>query len=584
MPRILAVAQGIIPQRCHCRIAGNWLLALTVAVGPVGIAWAQSTPPPRYDPRQTEKTIEKMEEGQRRLKPPVRLPGVAKPEIRASTKPMFKLTAVSIDGATTFTPDVMVDSYKGFIGQTVSQADLVTIADNITELYRAAGYSLTRAIIPPQDIKSGRIHVKVIEGYIAEIALKGDDVDRYGVRRLLERIVGERPSQLKTVERQLLLANDTPGIRIADTALEEIGRLTGKFRLIVQVETWRIFVALGLDNQGTAAVRPYEAVGAVGFNSYFLPGDTLNLSASSTPFQAREFAFGRLAYDTPVGTDGARLGFNVLYSDVAPGDIRKEIDTHTVTETFEAKGSIVPLQTRKSSLTLTGIVGFSDSKEYDDFGPTYNDHLRYVSLTADYRLQDNFGGLNYLSVTGRQGLNILGATAKDDFYESNAGASPNFSLISFSFARLQQLSNVWSVKATLNGQWAGGPLAISQQFYLGDTAYGPGFYSGDSGLYGYAELRFDQALSSDILKGYQLYGFFDKGEVWSFNNDSQILSLSSVGAGIRFFFAEQWQAGLGVAFPVHAGTTASDMNAVRFLFSLSKSFNICPQRAQMRCL
>ena len=188
--------------------------------------------------------------------------------------------------------------------------------------------------------------MKVIEGYIAEIALKGDDVDRYGVRRLLERIVGERPSQLKTVERQLLLANDTPGIRIADTALEEIGRLTGKFRLIVQVETWRIFVALGLDNQGTAAVGPYEAVGAVGFNSYFLPGDTLNLSASSTPFQAREFAFGRLAYDTPVGTDGARLGFNVLYSDVAPGDIRKEIDTHTVTETFEAKGSIVPLQTR----------------------------------------------------------------------------------------------------------------------------------------------------------------------------------------------------------------------------------------------
>lgn len=525
-----------------------------------------------------------MEEGQQRLKPPVRLPGIAKSENRASTKPMFKLRAVSVDGATAIAADAIAEAYKPFVGKTVSQADLVTIADNITELYRAAGYSFTRAIIPPQDIKNGRIHVKVIEGYIVEIALKGDDVDRYGIRPLLDRVLGERPSQLKTLERQLLLVNDTPGIRIADTAIEEIGKLSGKFRLIVRLETWRIFVGLGMDNQGTAAVGPYEAFATAGFNSYFLPGDTVNVSASSTPFQTREFAFGRLAYDAPMGTDGARLGFNMLYSDVAPGDIRKEIDTHTITETFEAKGSIVPLQTRKSSLTLTGIIGFSDSREFDDFGPTYNDHLRYVSLTADYKLQDNFGGLNYLSVTARQGLNIFGASPKDDFYASTAGASPNFSLISFSFARLQQLSTVWSVKAALNGQWAGGPLAISQQFYLGDAAYGPGFYSGDSGLYGYAELRFDQTFSNDFLKGYQLYGFFDKGEVWSFNNDSQILSLSSVGAGVRFFFADQWQAGLGVAFPVHIGTTASDVNAVRFLFSLSKIFHICPQRAQMGCL
>ena len=89
---------------------------------------------------------------------------------------------------------------------------------------------------------------------------------------------------------------------------------------------------------------------------------------------------------------------------------------------------------------------------------------------------------------------------------------------------------------------------------------------------------------NDFLKGYQLYGFFDKGEVWSFNNDSQILSLLSVGAGVRFFFADQWQAGLGVAFPVHIGTTASDVNAVRFLFSLSKIFHICPQRVRTGCL
>ena len=584
MPRILANFPTLIPERRKWPAAAAAVLLLTLTLGWAATAWAQQAAPPRYDPRQTEQKIENLEAGQNRSKPSVRLPGLAKPEVRASTKPLFKLQAVSVEGASAISKEALAETYKAFLGKTVSQADLLAIAEGMTELYRTSGYSLSRAVILPQDIKNGRIRVKVIEGYIVAVTLKGDDIDRFWIGPLLERVVGERPSQLKTIERQLLLANDVPGVQIADTAIEEIGRLSGKFRLIVQVKTWRISAALGIDNQGAAAVGPYEAVAAIGFNSYFLAGDSLSLSASTTPFAVREFAFGRLAYDAPVGTDGARLGFNTLYSNVAPGDIRQAVHNHSITETYEVKGSVVPLETRRSALTLTGIFGLSENSERDDTGMLYRDHLRYVSLTADYRLQDRFAGWNYFSVTARQGLEILGASRKDDDLSSRDGASGNFSLLSFSFTRLQQFSDVWSVKASVNGQWAGGPLLISQQFYLGDAAYGPGFYSGDSGVYAYGEMRFDQSISSDILKGYQLYGFFDKGATWSFNNDGQVLSIASAGAGIRFSLADNWQAGFGFAVPVHAGTTANDVHAVRFLFSLSNTFRLCPQRAQMRCL
>jgi hemolysin activation/secretion protein len=273
----------------------------------------------------------------------------------------------------------------------------------------------------------------------------------------------------------------------------------------------------------------------------------------------------------------------MLYSNVAPGDIRRLTNTHTITETYEVKGSIVPLESRKSSLVLTGAFDYSDSWEKDLLGVIYRDHIPTVSLAADYRYQDAFAGLNFLSVIARQGLNIFGATRNDDQLSSRNGASGKFSLIDFSFARLQQLSNVWSVKGSVNGQWASGPLLISQQFYLGDAAYGPGFYSGDSGIFGYGELRFDRPVSSDFLKGYQLYGFFDKGAVWSFNSGGQVLSIAAAGAGIRFFFADEWRAGLGFAVPVHPGTTANDIHDVRFLFSLAKSFKLCPQKDQLRC-
>jgi hemolysin activation/secretion protein len=583
MPRILASLPNLLTQAFLPRAAVLALLALTLVLAWTNDTLAQQSAP-RYDPRQTEKSIDTLQSEQERRKPPVRLPSAPAASVAgADTRPMFKLKAVSVEGAHSVPAETIAAAYQSYLGKTVSQADLASIAVAITELYRTAGFSLSRAIVPPQDIKNGRVRVKVIEGYVAEFVLKGEDIDRFGLRPFLAKIIEERPLQLKTLERQLMLVNDIPGVRVADTAFEEIGKISGKFRLVVWIKAWRIFAGFGFDNMGAYAVGPYEAFATTAFNSYFLPGDSLGFSASTTPVSVREFGFGRLWYDTPVGTDGVRLGASALYSNVAPSDIRSQTNTHTITETYEAKASYAPFESRASTLVLTGAFGFSDSWERDVFGQTYRDHLRMVSLTADYRLQDSFGGWNYLSVTGRQGLNIFGASSKQDLDSSRPGASPNFSLLSFSFSRLQQLSGPWSVRLSANGQWAGGPLLISQQFYLGDAAYGPGFYSGDSGILGYGELRFDQTVSNAVLKAYQVYGFVDKGAVWSFDNGGQVLSIASAGVGIRFFFADDWQAGLGIALPVRAGTSQNDVNSARFLFTLVKSLQLCPQHANWRC-
>src|SRR5260370_31647540 len=114
------------------------------------------------------------------------------------------------------------------------------MADAIREAYRAEGYPLSRAIVPPQDVAAGRIRVQVIEGHIAELVVKGEGAETFGVRAALEPALAEHPSRLSTLQRQLLLLNDRPGLRIIDTQLEEIGAATGRFRLLVQVLTWRI--------------------------------------------------------------------------------------------------------------------------------------------------------------------------------------------------------------------------------------------------------------------------------------------------------------------------------------------------------
>jgi len=543
-----------------------------------------------YDPRQTEKRFDAPQSGQPASgRSALRMPLVSRPEVAADTKPMFVLRDVALTGAEAIPLDQIVRVYQPYFEKKVSQADLAAITASIGELYRAAGFNLSRAIVPPQDIRDGHVHIQVIEGSITEVALKGDGAEQFGVRPMLDPVLAECPSRLATLERQLLLINDRAGVRIADTALEEIGNATGRFRLTVDLKTWHIYTSFGIDNLGSSAVGPWQTYATGAFNSYLLPGDTLALNLSTVPTDPRELAFGRLSYDVPVGTDGVRIGASALYSEVRPGDDRRLNSDVTRTDALELRASIMPLQSQRSALTLTAAAGFSNVSESDVFGPIYNDHIRTASLTSDYRLQDNFGGNNYLTLTYRQGLDILGSSHFGDDLLSRDGAAGNFSVMDAWFTRYQTLTDAWSMKIAAAGQIASGPLFTSQQFYLGGAAFGRGYggaaISGDNGIAGSFELRFDQKLNFHYLTGYQLYGFVDAGAAW---NDGYSyadgLALTSAGAGVRFFLGDDLRADIAVAFPLSYRAPDNSSRTARLLFSLSNSFKLCPEKAQTGCL
>src|SRR4029077_8001720 len=134
-------------------------------------------------------------------------------------------------------------AYQPYIGKKVSQADLVAIATAVSDAYRAAGFHLSRAIVPPQDINAGTIRIRVIEGSIAVVDLKGEGAEEFGVRQMLAPVLAEQPSSRPTLERRLLLVNARAGVRIEDTTLDEIGEASGRFRLTVSVKTWHVYAS-----------------------------------------------------------------------------------------------------------------------------------------------------------------------------------------------------------------------------------------------------------------------------------------------------------------------------------------------------
>jgi hemolysin activation/secretion protein len=579
-------------------VSGWWKAVAGAVVSPALVCAALAVAPtplsaqaanPGFDPRQPEKHFYAVQSEQQRDRTPPSLPKPAgAAPTSADVKPLFVLRGVSISGARAIAPSAMVASYRPFLGRKVSPADLAAIAESITQLYRTAGYHLSRAIVPPQDIRSGRIQIKVIEGSIDAVVLKGDDAEKFGVRPMIEVVMSARPSRQDLLERQLLLVNGRPGVRVADTALEEIGTATGKFRLVVFLKTWHAYTAFGIDNLGSASVGPWQTYATGAFNSYLAPGDSLVLNLSTIPTDPRQLGFGRLSYDVPVGTDGVRIGGSALYSEVRPGDWRRRYDDITKTEAFEVRASVVPLQSQNSTLTLTTAATLSNISESDRFGALYNDRLRIVSLTSDLRLKDDFGGVNYLTMTWRQGLDIFGASRYGDDFLSRNNGSGAFSALNVWFTRYQTLNESWSLKVAAAGQYASTALLTSQQFYLGGAAFGRGYgnaeISGDNGMAGSLELRFDQPLSLPYTTGYQLYGFVETGAAWNVGHSfTDGLSLASAGAGLRVFFEGDLRADVGVAFPLSYRAPDNDTRSARLLFTLSNSFRLCPERTLFCC-
>lgn len=533
-------------------------------------------PPARAPQPGVESQSERRESEERRA--PVALPAIAPGPAAGEQKPILRLRQVVLEGASSLPAAALAEVYAPHLGREISTADLSAIAAGITDLYRRAGYHLSRALIPPQDMRGGVLRVTVVEGVIAEVRIAGGS-DVFGLDGLLEPIRQERPARLATMERQLLLINERPGVKVVDTTLDETVPGSGRFRLTVKVETWRLYGAAGLDNMGSVSSGPWQGSANLALNSLVLPGDSLSASGSFVPGHPRELRYGRLAYELPLGSDSWKIGIAASHSEIWPGDLRRYVRDRSRSDTVEARLSYAPILSQMQSLWLTGALGVTRASERAFIGPLSADRIGIASLTADYKLHLREPSWTYASVTVRKGLGLIDDQPDSPDWLSRLGASPHFSLINGALTHYENLTDRWSVRLAAGGQLASGPLLTSQQYALGGLSFGRGFdagwISGDDAIAGSAELRFDHSLTGLFAKGYQLFGFVEGGAArYRLSGGNLDQSFMSVGAGVRLFLTDDLHLALGVAKPVVVNSPFEPHRGARLLFSLSNALRL----------
>jgi hemolysin activation/secretion protein len=550
----------------------QWILAFVLVLGATSPGAQGVVPPSTSDPARLRERME-LPAGPT---VPVRLP-----EFRATPQEPLptavralrvRLSAIEVEGSTVYTRAQWQAQTQGYVGREVSGEEIFALAQVLTARYRNDGYFLSVVLVPPQSLTDGVLTLRVLEGHIASVRIEGDPRQRATLQEIGAKIRASRPLSAEVLERYLLIANDFPGLRLRSVLSPSETAGAADLTLIASVTEVEGFVSH--DNYGSRYLGPNQGTLGLTANQVLGVNDQWRLIGAGTG--NAEMAYGQLSYGQTLNAEGLTLTVAVSRARTRPGDSLRAFEVRGYSDAWTLTLGSPWLRTRNQS--LLGRISYDHMDIRSDIlgARVSEDHIRALRAGLGWRLLDVLDGQNTLDVDYSKGL---GGTREDDVLKSRAGADGQFSKFTFDYMRNQALGGPWSLGLGLAGQWTPHkPLLSSEQFALGGRRYGRAYEAaelvGDRGWALRAEPRHINPAQGYWLRSWQLFGFYDVGQVARMGVQSagtpSSQSLASAGVGTRLFLVGAATAQFEAAWPLTKPVASQphDGKAVRLLASL----------------
>ena len=529
------------------QLAARVLMGLALASGPACAAFAQAidiapllTPPvPKVVPTPTPEVL-------RSLPPPAVPPEAIPPG------PALRIDDVRIEGVTVYDPATLRPYYADLIGQTVPRERLLAVVEALQTRYRAEGYILT-TVHGAAEQRGGRqiFVIRAIEGYVSNVTLAGD-IGEAGelARRILQHLVDIRPVNNANLERYLLLVNDIPGLA-ASGVLRRAGPDPGAVELVVEVQRTPFYTQFQYDNRGSQEVGPHEALLVGQANAFTSYGAQLQAMLFNT-FN-REELFGQVDATAFLDSEGLKLRGYFGRGNTQPGGALTGAGFNADLQIGGLNLSYPIIRSRRLNLSVDGSIDTYDSA-VDTFaagGKASETHLRMLRFGGVFSAQDDaFADLpaaNTAVLKASQGMSGFGASSNTSVLPARVGNVIDFWKVTGEFTRVQNLIPIGDVqpalKLSFGGQFTNNILPPSEEYLLGGTRFGRGFFAGqvagDRALAASVELQLNTgwAGASPLGPGrrldVQFYGFFDYGRAYNLIPASVDRTIDSVGIGAR---------------------------------------------------
>ena len=454
-------------------------------------------------------------------------PGVVAPPRRALSPlqpggPAIKLRSITFEGASIFlSGEELAEAVAPYKGKKVTLADLQQMIAAINALYAAKGASTAIATLPPQDVKDGVIKVKLTEGRLDKLQVTGND--RTETSFILGRIVAPSGEVLDVprLSRDVTWFNRTHDTQVraslqpgANFGLTDVNLAVTE----APVNTLQVFT----DNQGV------DSVGRLQYGTYYKRSGLLGLDDRLTLYatksvEAQGNLNGNIAYNLPFNTSGGRVGVS-----------------YTQGRTRVIHGAYAALKSEGESRTAA--INLSQPFWVDE------QWLVQGNLASSYGVSESRLKEAKTADTGTAKQTLgLAATRFGEDYSINltptlniattrALASPTQTVAigNVSASGFMKLPAGLSLSSLGNGQFTSArPLAGDLLFQAGGPTTVRGYPSnaaaGYSGYYANLELHWNVA---EAIAGLDVYGFLDRGEV--FSTFPQHQRLTSAGAGLNW--------------------------------------------------
>lgn len=482
----------------------------------------------------------------------------------------FEIGAIAITGARAMPVSAFADIVERYSARTLDADGIARLTDEIAARARGRGYIFATAVVEPQSLSAGVLRVRLDEGRVDRIRIVGNE--DAAVRSQLAALVSGEPVTLAQLERRLSLADDVPGVVIRRSRYEREG---DEGVLIVEASRARASGFLEFENDGSRPIGPERLRADLDLNGVLSTYDELDLTLSTMPFEPEELQYARASYRLLVNGEGTTIGIGGSASATEPGAYLRDRDIfgRSWRAAIDIRHPLV--RSRAFGLWAEGEFELRDLRQ--ERAGVLVRHDRIPALRAGlYSVAPIAGGRMRGRLTYTRGLGILGATEYGDPLASRGDASAEFSSLSVWAEWNRALPGNFSLHLAGRGQLSTDPLLSSEDLGLGGNRFLRGYsYSertGDEGVMGAGELRFDLSRPAKLVRSLQLYTYVDGGVVGNLEDGRGGGSLASAGGGFRVDVSRDLDFDVELAVPLTGPRYDTDDRSPRINVRIRQSF------------
>jgi hemolysin activation/secretion protein len=499
----------------------------------------------------------------------------------------FVFRGLQIEGAVAISDSDLRSLWEHQPGSEISVADVFSYAGRISKAYAKKGYALSFAVVPQQEIKDGIVTIRVIEGFVDNVSYTGASLPngllagtQGTVAAHLAKVSAQRPVTAASLERNLLLINDIPGLA-ARATFSPAAQGIGGSQLALDVKSKRVSGEFGYNSYMPPALGRQVVGGSLAVNNLVTGVDRFRVSGWHS---VNSSAYWSLSGDylTLVGTDGLSFSASASYGRMRPSSsLLRAIDYAGTAVSGNVSVRYPLIRSRKDNLAIEVGASMLDTDADYLAGSLLRDRLRTTDVALTFETTDALRAASVVRLELSQGLDLPGTGG-----DSRAFGTSNFTIATLSIQRLQPLisGSGGRVDLLLSGfgqRSLRGPLFSSVECSYGGRRFGRRFdageLSGDHCALGSFELRWSK-IAQDAGQTWftQLYGFADAGVVYQqgalIPGERREQRMASAGAGIRLDINKKVLSNLELSVPMHRPNDLARVDTLRITGGVTLTF------------